>query len=198
MVAEQRRDQGAGGKPQQPDRHIVQVLVFYRVDEHFKIVFRQDAQWTATVGHGTRGYLYFQPAGHEGERAALNQQRHQHHRKGDIKVERRVFDSANHWKNGEHDRNGSAQADPGNEEGFAPTEFEKGFNANQDGQRASNEDQRQRNEASGQGHVPKLAGRHQQSQHQEQANLAQPGQTIVYGQDEIEVAAWLITNHQAR
>src|SRR5690606_8114672 len=87
LFPEQSSNTGTGRKTQAPQLNPVQRLAFYGVDKGFIIILGKHTQQTATLGHKVRRYFHLHPASHPGQTGTLNQQRNQHYKKSDIKVE---------------------------------------------------------------------------------------------------------------
>ena len=97
----------------------------------------------------------------------------------------------------QNDRHRAAQADPGDEGFFAAVEGLERQQADHHRQRPREQDHPQRQAQGRQGDRQQVMGRDQQAQHQEHADLCQPGHAVEHMQNAMAAAHRAVADHQA-
>ncbi len=198
LLAEQGADAGAGRHLQIPQRRAdAPLLVAQAIDEGLPLAIEIDLEPGAVDGRGGRRHFDPGEAGGQRQRAALQDQRDQHHEEGDIEVELGVGQPRHHGEHRQNDRHGAAQPDPGDEPALARGEVLEWQQAYPDRDGAGEQDhphgQRQRRQGDGQ----QLVGGGEQPQHQEHADLAEPGEAVQHRQGGAATAQGEVAEQQA-
>ncbi|MNS45879.1 hypothetical protein D3C72_783580 [compost metagenome] len=154
-------------------------------------------QGRAGDGCRLRGHRHLQQLGDPRQARALNQQRHQHDKEREVEVELSVGQAGHQREHRKNDRDRAAQADPGNECLLATMERLERQQANYHRQWPGKQNHPQRQGQCRQGDRQQVVGRHQQPQHQEHADLRQPGHAVEHVQDAVAAAHRTVADHQA-
>lgn len=145
---------------------------------------------------GSGGQLQVKPASQPRDRPALQNQRGQNDKIGHVEVLMRVRHGAKDRDDGEEDGDRSAQADPGDEQGLLAAEAERP-QARRDGDRAGDEDQAERDDRRRHDVGDEIARRHQEPEHEEHDDLADPGEPIVEPPNQLIGAQSLVAGDDA-
>ena len=148
----------------------------------------------APVGVFAGRNLQFQFAGQRCHGGSLYHKRHKHDEESSMEHQLGIRQAGDDREQGQDNRYRAPQTHPADKAQFPAVEAE-GPERQQNRQRANHEDQckGQNQAAPSQGYQVRRV--HQQPQHQEQTQLGQPGQAIVYLQDHGHHAHVAITDH---
>ena len=138
------------------------VRVVELVDQQFKVTLDGGVQAGALQGFGLWRNLHFAQARRQWQRGALQQQRHQHHHKGQVEQQLRLLQAGQQRENSQNDRYCATQANPGDKQPLTPGK-DKGCQADQYRDGAGNQNQKQRDHHGGHRNDDHLAGGDQQA-----------------------------------
>ncbi|VVN55827.1 hypothetical protein PS687_02103 [Pseudomonas fluorescens] len=167
------------------------------VDEQLPLAGDVHFQGCAGDRRRVRRYGHFQQLGHPRQAGALHQQRHQHDKERQVEVQLRMGQAGHQREHRENDRHRAAQADPGDKAFFAAMEGLEWQQADHHRQRPRKQDHPQRQAQGRQGDRQQVMGRDQKAQHQEHADLCEPGHAVEHMQNAMTAAHRAIADHQA-
>src|SRR5690606_39162470 len=120
----------------------------------------------------------------------------QHHDEGGVEQQLGLFQPGYQRKDRQHHRNRAPQPHPADEQALHGGEPEGG-QAHQNRHRSCHQHEKDSHGQRRQGYIQHGRRADQQTEHQEQADLAQPGHAVLHVQDVLQAAQALVAQHQA-
>ncbi|MCY1529032.1 hypothetical protein D9M68_641580 [compost metagenome] len=148
-------------------------------------------------GRRLRWHGHPQQLGGPGQAGALQHQGNQHDEEGQVEEQLGVGQPGHQREHRENDRDRPAQADPGDKGLFPAMEGAERRQAHQHRERAGEDDHPQRQAQGRNGDGQQVMGRDQQAEHQEHADLRQPGHAVEHVQDAVARTDRPVAQHQA-